>query len=144
PGGYDEPEILPPQNPPVCLTGPDGEHVDEKSVDAWQVQLSVEEMQTITDLIGVELMIQLGYEAELRHAQQAGVVDKGREVTELYRQIFRMWWDLRLSKERAWSSISANPLAFGGQSRTHAPHQMRPQGTMRSIYPEPTSTKIRS
>ncbi|MCP1758562.1 type II toxin-antitoxin system HipA family toxin [Bradyrhizobium elkanii] len=25
PGGYDEPEILPPQNPPVCLTGPDGE-----------------------------------------------------------------------------------------------------------------------
>ncbi|WP_461194624.1 sulfotransferase [Bradyrhizobium sp. UFLA06-06] len=40
--------------------------VDEKSVDAWQVQLSVEEMQTITDLIGVELMIQLGYEAELR------------------------------------------------------------------------------
>ncbi|MGX1350868.1 hypothetical protein AB7M49_004444 [Bradyrhizobium elkanii] len=110
--------------------------------------MSVEEMQTITDLIGVELMIQLGYEAELRHAQQAGVVDKGREVTELYRQIFRMWWDLRLSKERAWSNIPANPgkltLAFGGPSRTHAPHQMRPQGTMRSIYPEPTSTKIRS
>src|SRR5262249_2384312 len=25
-GGYDEPEILPPQNPSVCLTGPDGEH----------------------------------------------------------------------------------------------------------------------
>ncbi|QHO73865.1 hypothetical protein ACH79_15600 [Bradyrhizobium sp. CCBAU 051011] len=26
PDGYDEPEILPPQNPSVCLTGPDGEH----------------------------------------------------------------------------------------------------------------------
>jgi CarD family transcriptional regulator len=26
PCGYDEPEILPPQNPSVCLTGPDGEH----------------------------------------------------------------------------------------------------------------------
>ncbi|TKV73879.1 sulfotransferase [Bradyrhizobium elkanii] len=83
--------------------------VDEKSVDAWQVQLGVEEMQTITDLIGVELMIQLGYGAELRHAQQAGVVDKGREVTELYRQIFRIWWDLRLSRERVWSNISADP-----------------------------------
>ncbi|MCW2130753.1 hypothetical protein M2226_009552 [Bradyrhizobium elkanii] len=29
PGGYDEPEILPPQNPTICLTGPDGEHVRE-------------------------------------------------------------------------------------------------------------------
>ncbi|MHC6156936.1 hypothetical protein ACVSQB_34860 [Bradyrhizobium elkanii] len=37
------------------------------------------------------------------------MVDKGREVTELYRQIFRMWWDLRLSRERAWSNIPANP-----------------------------------
>src|ERR1700742_383723 len=31
PGGYDEPEILPPQNPSVCLTGPDGEQI---SIDA--------------------------------------------------------------------------------------------------------------
>ncbi|WP_338830024.1 SDR family NAD(P)-dependent oxidoreductase [Bradyrhizobium sp. 27S5] len=26
PGGYDEPEILPPQNPSICLTRPDGKH----------------------------------------------------------------------------------------------------------------------
>src|ERR1700755_2847282 len=35
PGGYDEPEILPPQNPSVCLTGPDGEQA-ESSFDHCQ------------------------------------------------------------------------------------------------------------
>ncbi|WP_407151267.1 sulfotransferase family protein [Bradyrhizobium sp. ORS 86] len=71
--------------------------IDGGSVHAWQAQLSIEEMQTVTDLVGAELMIKLGYEEELRHAQQAGIVDKGRDVTELYRRIFRIWWDLRTS-----------------------------------------------
>ncbi|MCW2130619.1 hypothetical protein M2226_009418 [Bradyrhizobium elkanii] len=38
PGGYDEPEILPPQNPPVCLTGPDGEH--RRACDALEFDRS--------------------------------------------------------------------------------------------------------
>ncbi|MHC2247665.1 nodulation protein NoeE [Bradyrhizobium elkanii] len=77
--------------------------VDEKSVDAWQVQLSVEEMQTITDLIGVELMIQLGYEAELRW------LIKGARSPSYIVRYFECGGICALSKERAWSSISANP-----------------------------------
>ncbi|MFH0302737.1 hypothetical protein AAFX91_37360, partial [Bradyrhizobium sp. 31Argb] len=29
-GGYDEPEILPPQNPSICLKGLDGEQLDKE------------------------------------------------------------------------------------------------------------------
>ncbi|SFN84881.1 fucosyl-beta-1,4-N-acetylglucosamine oligosaccharide 3-O-sulfotransferase NoeE [Bradyrhizobium sp. Rc3b] len=77
--------------------------VDESSVKSWQSQLSVEEMQTVTDLVGAELLVELGYEQELLHAQQAGVLDRGREVTELYRRTFRIWWDLRSIKARELS-----------------------------------------
>ncbi|UWU67794.1 sulfotransferase [Bradyrhizobium sp. NC92] len=75
----------------------DRQAVDDRSVHAWQNQLSIEEMQTVTDLIGADLLVELGYEQELRQAQQAGVVDKGKEVTELYRRIFEIWWNLRCS-----------------------------------------------
>ncbi|UWU75613.1 sulfotransferase [Bradyrhizobium huanghuaihaiense] len=80
--------------------------VDQSSVKAWQSQLSVEEMQTVTDLVGAELLLELGYEQELVHARQAGVLDRGGEVTELYRQIFRTWWDLRSTKAGALSGLS--------------------------------------
>ncbi|WP_283807107.1 sulfotransferase [Bradyrhizobium sp. Ghvi] len=80
--------------------------VDQSSVNAWQSQLSVEEMQTVTDLVGTELLLELGYEQELLHARQAGVLDGGREVTELYREIFRTWWDLRSNKTGATSGPS--------------------------------------
>ncbi|WP_271608509.1 sulfotransferase family protein [Bradyrhizobium sp. CCBAU 21359] len=80
--------------------------VDESSVKSWQSQLSVEEMQTVTDLVGSELLLELGYEQELLRAQKAGVLDRGSEVTELYRRIFRTWWDLRSTKARALSGPS--------------------------------------
>ncbi|RRH91908.1 sulfotransferase [Mesorhizobium tamadayense] len=68
--------------------------VDNRSVHAWQTELTIEEMQAVTDLVSAELLIELGYEEALRHAQQAGVVDRGKAVTERYRQVFRAWWDL--------------------------------------------------
>ncbi|WP_275969508.1 MULTISPECIES: sulfotransferase family protein [Bradyrhizobium] len=80
--------------------------IDESSVKSWQSQLSVEEMQTVTDLVGAELLVELGYEQELLHAQKAGVLDRGREVTELYRRIFRTWWDLRSAKAGGLSGLS--------------------------------------
>ncbi|PWE81668.1 NoeE-like protein [Bradyrhizobium sp. SUTN9-2] len=80
--------------------------IDESSVKSWQSQLSVEEMQTVTDLIGAELLVELGYEQELLHAQKAGVLDRGREVTELYGRVFRTWWDLRSAKAGGPSSLS--------------------------------------
>ncbi|WP_305887432.1 MULTISPECIES: sulfotransferase [unclassified Bradyrhizobium] len=67
--------------------------VDDRSVKAWQTELSIEEMQVVTDLVGTELLIELGYEQDLRFAEQAGVLDKGRETTEGYRQLFRTCWD---------------------------------------------------
>ncbi|MGY4174875.1 hypothetical protein ACVIHH_000166 [Bradyrhizobium sp. USDA 4518] len=84
--------------------------VDQSSVDVWQSQLSIEEMQTVTDLVGTELLAELGYEAELLRAQQAGVVDRGPQLTELYRQVFRTWWDLRVGK-----GASSGPSQSGGQ-----------------------------
>ncbi|MGY4174936.1 hypothetical protein ACVIHH_000227 [Bradyrhizobium sp. USDA 4518] len=80
--------------------------VDQSSVKTWQSQLSVEEMQTVTDLVGTKLLTELGYEGELLLAQQAGVVDRGPHLTELYRQIFRTWWDLRTGKAGASSGPS--------------------------------------
>ncbi|PVE21675.1 sulfotransferase [Microvirga sp. KLBC 81] len=82
--------------------------IDECSVRTWQTELSVEEMQVVTDLIGAELLMELGYEAELRYAQQAGVVDRGRATTEGYRQLFRACSDLRGGTGRASFSISAD------------------------------------
>ncbi|WP_271606690.1 sulfotransferase family protein [Bradyrhizobium sp. CCBAU 11434] len=80
--------------------------VDESSVKSWQSQLSVEEMQTVTDLVGAELLLELGYEQELLRAQKAGVLDRGGEVTELYRRIVRTWWDLRSTKAGTLSGLS--------------------------------------
>jgi len=80
--------------------------VDQNSVQTWRSQLSVEEMQTVTDLVGSELLVELGYEQELMHAQQAGVLDRGGEVTELYRRLFRVWWDFRSTKARESSGPS--------------------------------------
>ncbi|MCA1457337.1 sulfotransferase [Bradyrhizobium sp. BRP22] len=69
--------------------------VDGRSLHTWQTDLSMREMQAITDALGAELLIELGYEQELRYVQQAGIVDRGPAVTEQYRQVFRTWWDLR-------------------------------------------------
>ncbi|MCP1835179.1 hypothetical protein J2R76_003515 [Bradyrhizobium sp. USDA 4532] len=80
--------------------------VDQSSVKTWQSQLSIEEMQTVTDLVGTRLLTELGYEAELLQAQQAGVVDRGPRLTELHRQIFRTWRDLRTGKAGASSQPS--------------------------------------
>ncbi|MGY2804148.1 nodulation protein NoeE [Bradyrhizobium sp. USDA 4506] len=87
--------------------------VDESSVKAWQSQLSADEMQTVTDLVGADLLIELGYEQDLLHARQAGVVDRGGELTELYRRIFRSWWDLRSSKAGALSGQSQTGESVG-------------------------------
>lgn len=67
--------------------------VDERSVQAWQTDLSIEEMQVVTNLVGAKLLIELGYEQDLQFAKQAGVVDKGPEATEGYRHLFRTCWD---------------------------------------------------
>ncbi|WP_259265926.1 DUF3363 domain-containing protein [Bradyrhizobium elkanii] len=59
PGGYDEPEILPPQNPPVCLTGPDGEHAliersHEFALVPWRPVLERARGQLVTGHVGRE------------------------------------------------------------------------------------------
>lgn len=68
--------------------------IDDRSVDAWKTVLSPEEMQAVTDLVGAELLIEIGYEKELGYAQKAGVVDRGRGVAEHYRRLFQTSWDL--------------------------------------------------
>ncbi|GLR89668.1 nodulation protein NoeE [Bradyrhizobium iriomotense] len=103
-------------------------NIDDRSVQIWQTELSIEEMQVVTDLVGVQLLIELGYEQDLRLAEQAGVVDKGPAVTESYRQLFQSCWDFVKSKtgesfDTAASGAELNsigqqagenlPLAFG-------------------------------
>ncbi|WP_439373242.1 sulfotransferase family protein [Bradyrhizobium sp. DASA03120] len=82
--------------------------IDDRSVRAWQTELSVEEMQVVTDLVGAQLLIELGYEQDLRFAEQAGVVDKGPEVTEGYRQLFRSCWDFLEGKTVGSFDIAAS------------------------------------
>ncbi|WP_283807386.1 sulfotransferase family protein [Bradyrhizobium jicamae] len=87
----------------------DKKTIDDRSIQAWQTELSIEEMQVVTDLVGAELLIELGYEQDLRYAQQAGIVDRGREVTEEYRKLFRTCWDLLSGKEGALFGLSTHP-----------------------------------
>lgn len=69
--------------------------VDNRSVETWRTELTIEEMQTVTDLVGADLLVELGYEQSLQHAKDAGIVDRGKAVTEGYRRVFQTWWDLR-------------------------------------------------
>lgn len=69
--------------------------IDDRAVQAWRSELSIEEMQVVTDLVGAELLIELGYEQELRYAQEVGVLDRGPAVTEAYHRLFQTCWDLR-------------------------------------------------
>ncbi|WFU80621.1 sulfotransferase [Bradyrhizobium sp. CIAT3101] len=82
--------------------------VDDRSVQAWQTELCIEEMQVVTDLVGAQLLIELGYEQDLRFAEQAGVVDKGPEVTEGYRQLFRSCWNFLEGKTGGSFDIAAS------------------------------------
>ncbi len=80
--------------------------IDRSSVEAWRSQLSVQELQTVTDLVGTELFQELGYEQELLHAQKAGVIDRGGELTKLYRRTFRAWWKSQIAKSGKLSDPS--------------------------------------
>ncbi|WFU40268.1 sulfotransferase [Bradyrhizobium sp. CB82] len=97
--------------------------IDDRSVQAWQTELSIEEMQVVTDLVGVQLLIELGYEQDLRFAEQAGVVNKGREVTESYRQLFRSCWDFLKSKRGLFDTAAsgAELNSIGGQAGENFP-----------------------
>jgi Sulfotransferase family len=75
--------------------------VDDRSIDAWRSELSLEEMQAVTDMVGAELLIALGYAQELQRAQEAGVVDRGAHVTERHRNVFEAWWNLRSGRKAA-------------------------------------------
>lgn len=65
-------------------------------------------MQVVTDLVGAELLIELGYEQDLQFAKQAGVVDKGPEATEGYRHLFRTCWDFLDGKTGGSFDIAAD------------------------------------
>ncbi|WP_051311154.1 sulfotransferase [Bradyrhizobium sp. Cp5.3] len=111
--------------------------VDSRSIQAWQTALSVEEMQAVTDLVGSELLLDLGYEEELQYARKAGVVDRGRAVTERYRRLFRTGWNM-LGGTRATSfDISAQSVAGAApkQAEENASSASDPSGM---DGPEPT------
>ncbi|MGV7215364.1 nodulation protein NoeE [Bradyrhizobium sp. UFLA05-112] len=91
--------------------------IDDRSVQAWQADLSIEEMQVVTDLVGTELLIELGYEEDLRFAERAGVVDKGPEVTQGYRQLFRACWDFLEGKTEGSFDIPADGAVCGNGSQ---------------------------
>ncbi|WFU79181.1 sulfotransferase [Bradyrhizobium sp. CIAT3101] len=88
--------------------------IDDRSLQAWRTELSIEEMQVVTNLVGTELLIELGYEQELRYAQQVGIVDRGPAVTEAYRQLFRTCWDLRVGTSSASFGVSTHARERNG------------------------------
>lgn len=68
--------------------------IDDSSVNAWQRELTLAEKQAVTDMVGADLFVELGYERELEDAQKAGVVIKEPAVGEWYREILENWWRL--------------------------------------------------
>ncbi|MGY8669369.1 sulfotransferase, partial [Bradyrhizobium sp. UFLA05-109] len=84
---------------------------------AWQTDLSIEEMQVVTDLVGAELLIELGYEKDLQFAKQAGVVDRGAEVTQGYRHLFQTCWDFLDGKTGGSFDIPADGTELGSIDR---------------------------
>jgi ribosomal protein S20 len=92
--------------------------IDDRSVHAWQTELTIHEMQAVTDMIGAELLIELGYEQEFQRARQAGVIDRGDAVTQRHRQVFQTWWKLRGGRKAA---INFGEPAQSGQQRSSEP-----------------------
>ncbi|QOZ43987.1 hypothetical protein XH89_11185 [Bradyrhizobium sp. CCBAU 53340] len=83
--------------------------VDRHPIDEWKAQLTVEEMQAVTDMVGTELLFKLGYEREYEEVCRAGVIDRGEAVTQRHREVFQTWWDLRSNLKIAeTTSISAD------------------------------------
>jgi hypothetical protein len=50
PGGYDEPEILPPQNPSICLTRADGKQSSNADELGQKVEAYVRQRRLESDL----------------------------------------------------------------------------------------------
>ncbi|WP_283818307.1 sulfotransferase family protein [Bradyrhizobium guangxiense] len=94
--------------------------VDDRSVEAWQTDLSIEEMQVVTDLVGAKLLTELGYERDFQYAKQAGVVDRGPEATQGYRHLFRTCWDFLDGKTGGSFELPAELNNSGGQAEEHA------------------------
>ena len=82
----------------------DKKTIDDRSVHAWQTELSVQEMQAVTDMVGADLLIELGYEREFQWAREAGVIDNGEAMTRRHRQVFQIWWHLRSGRTAAAGS----------------------------------------
>ena len=107
----------------------DKKTIDDRSVHAWQTELSTQEMQAVTDMVGAELLIELGYDQEFQWAREAGVVDSGDAVTHRHRQVFQTWWNLRAApkvapgfREPARAEQQSDAAAQAGtESPTSAP-----------------------
>ncbi|MBY0382823.1 MAG: sulfotransferase [Xanthobacteraceae bacterium] len=81
-------------------------NVAATSIDTWRTELTLAELQAVTDMIGAELISELGYNSELQYAYAAGVTDKGPAITQLYRQAFGQWLSLR---QVSGSDVDVNP-----------------------------------
>lgn len=96
----------------------DKKTIDDRSVHAWQTELSVQEMQAVTDMVGADLLIELGYEQEFQWAREAGVIDSGEAMTRRHRQVFQIWWHLRSGRTAAAGS---DEPPYSGQRSNAAP-----------------------
>lgn len=84
--------------------------VDDHSIKVWLSELSLTEMQAVVDMVGADLFIALDYEEDLRHAYDAGVVDRGAAVTQRHRTVFTAWRSL-VSGQDIGSLVAHDPLA---------------------------------
>jgi len=94
--------------------------IDTSSIQAWRDQLSLAEMQAVTDMIGADLIIDLGYANELHHAYGAGVIDGRHRTTQDYRQAFEEWQTIRRDRAQTLEEISSE-----GDDNPYMPHVIR-------------------
>lgn len=88
--------------------------VDTLSLDNWKTLLSADELHTVTELVGADLMIRLGYGHELESARELGAeMPSSTKTTERHQQ-----WSQWLANNRAVvAHAAAWPALKGGLSQ---------------------------
>ena len=81
--------------------------IDGSSIDAWTRVLTLEEKQAVTDMVGPDLIRELGYGKDLDQALEAGAIEKNGEAERWHQKTFEIWWQLRTGDRHA--TLPADP-----------------------------------
>lgn len=86
--------------------------VDTSSLDNWKTLLNADELQTVTELVGTDLMERLGYGHELQSAKELGATMPSSTKTNERRQLWSQWLANNravVAHAAAWPALKGGP-----------------------------------